>query len=324
MPGGVVIFAGRRLRAVLLLVALVALILRVAEANPAVAQTSVVGAWRLSADPGLDGTTDTWQSIFPVWVPMTPQNVSAPMGGGEVARVAVRAAQYEDRLFVMLEWVDPSPNLTAARVEDYADAVAIQFPAQAGSAVPALCMGQADQAVNIWQWRADLAQGEGEVPEGGYVDFYPSEEDLYFPARSLANPVAVGAVAQNLLAGGFGTLTPSDTQVVEGFGTYRNGTWAVVFSRELASPGAMQPSFEASTRVDTAFAVWDGASDHRDGIKSVSSFVQLQPTDQPPPSEASARSSMAAVGLAAVAVSLFVVIGVLALRDAGPVGRTGE
>lgn len=314
-------FGGRRVRAILLLATLLALALRVADANPAVAQTSVVGAWRLSADPGLDGTTDTWQSIPPVWVAMTPQNVTAPMGGGEVARIAVRGAHYEDRLFVMLEWVDPSPDLTATRVEDYADAAAIQFPAEAGSAVPALCMGQADQAVNIWQWRADLAQGQGEVPEGGYVDLYPSEDDIYSPARSLGNPVAVGARAQNLLAGGFGTLTPSDTQVVEGLGTYRDGTWAVVFSRQLVSPGALQPSFDSATRIDTAFAVWDGASDHRDGIKSVSAFVQLQPTDQMPSHEASARSSVGVIALVVVASGVLGTIGVLAFRDVGRTAR---
>jgi hypothetical protein len=308
-------FESRRLRAVLMLAVLVALGLRVAEANPAVAQTAVVGAWRLSADPGLDGTAETWQSIPPVWVAMTPQNVAAPMGGGEVARVGVRAAHHEGRLFVMLEWVDPSPDMTTFRVEDYADAAAIQFPAEAGTAVPALCMGQADQAVNIWQWRAGAGEVETGMPEDGYVDMYPSDDDLYFPARSAGNPVAVGARVQNLLAGGFGTLTPSDAQVVEGAGTYRAGTWSVVFTRDLGSPGALQPSFDTSTRIDTAFAVWDGASDHRDGIKSVSSFVQLQPTDELPPGASSARGSMGMMGLAVVAVGLLSVIGVLAWRD---------
>lgn len=311
------------MRAILLLATLVALVLRMAEANPAVAQTSVVGAWRLSADPGLDGTTDTWQSIPPVWVAMTPQNVAAPMGGGEVARVAVRAAHYEDRLFVMLEWVDPSPDSATFRVEDYADAAAIQFPAEAGTAVPTLCMGQADQAVNIWQWRAG-SDGQSEIPENGYVDLYPSDDDIYFPARSAGNPVALGARVQNLLAGGFGTLTPSDAQVVDGAGTYRAGTWSVVFSRDLVSPGALQPSFDTSTRIDTAFAVWDGASDHRDGIKSVSSFVQLQPTSEIPPYESSARGSMGVIGLVAVAGALLAVVGVMAWRDRGPaVGGDG-
>jgi hypothetical protein len=306
------------LRAILLLAALVASLLRVSGVNPAVAQTSVVGAWTLTADPGLDGTAATWQSIPPVWVAMTPQNVTAPMGGGEVARVAVRAAHYQDRLFVMLEWVDPSPDLDAARVEDYPDAAAIQFPAEAGTGVPALCMGQADQAVNIWQWRADLAGGDGTVPEGAQVDLYPSTDDLYFPARHLGNAVSSGSPVQNLLAGGFGTLTPADSQVVEGQGAYRGGTWSVVFSRRFASPGSMQPGFQTGSRIDAAFAIWDGASDNRDGIKSVSTFVQLQPSDQAPPHEAAARSATGALVLVAVSASVLITVVVMALRDAGP------
>lgn len=292
-----------------------ALGLRVVDANPAVAQTAVVGAWRLSADPGLDGTAESWQSLPPIWVGTTPQMVTAPMGGGEVPRIAVRAGHWDNRLFVMLEWSDSTADVGTLRVEDFADAAAVQFPAVAGSVVPALCMGQADQAVNIWHWRADSQKG---VPtELGYVDMYPSTEDTFYTARAAGNPMAAGENAvQNLLAGGFGTLTPADEQVVVGRGVHENASWTVVFSRPMDPAGTLQPSFTGQTPIDTAFAVWNGSLGHRNGVKSVSSFIQIRPTNQTAPGVAAART---AVWVMIVPLSGAVVLGgllVVAVRDA--------
>lgn len=303
------------------LLLVVAVGLRVMDANPAVAQTATVGAWRFSSDPGMDGMAESWQSIPPVWVSTTPQTVTAPMGGGEAGRVAVRAGHWDDRLFVMLEWADSTPDVGTLRVEDFSDAAAIQFPAVAGSVVPALCMGQADQAVNIWHWRADL-QSEQPNERLQHVDLYPSTDDLYFPARAANNPVAVApGPVQNLLAGGFGTLTPSDDQAVTGQGVHQNARWTVVFSRPMDSPGSLQPSFSGQGPVDTAFAVWNGALDHRNGIKSVSSFVQLRPTDQLPPGE-SGRSTSGRVMVVPVAGFILLAgVVVVAIRDRGPSPR---
>lgn len=285
---------GRRRLFTVLVVVATATVLRVAEANPAVAQTPVVGAWRVNEDPGLDGTSRMWQSIPAIWVTTTPQQVTPPMGGGEVARIAVRAVHWDDRLFVMLEWSDSTPDLGSARAEDYSDAVAVQFPAEAGSAVPAICMGQADQAVNIWQWRADSQEGIPDLPGSGYVDLYPSTEDLYYPARAAGNPMAVVTQpVQNLVAGGFGTLSPSDSQTVTGQGVHNGGSWAVVMSRTFTPPGDLQPSFSGEGPIDAAFAVWDGSRGHRDGIKSVSMFIQLQITDQEPSAIVADRSASA-------------------------------
>lgn len=302
------------------LLVMVAVGLRVMDANPAVAQTATVAAWRFSADPGLDGMAESWQSLPPVFVSTTPQTVTAPMGGGEVGRVAVRAGHWDDRLFVMLEWADSTPDLGALRVEDFADAAAIQFPAEAGSVVPALCMGQADQAVNIWHWRADMQRDQPDE-RLQHADLYPSTDDLYFPARAANNPVAVAASpVQNLLAGGFGTLSPSDNQTVTGQGVHQNARWSVVFSRALDSPGSLQPSFSQQP-VDTAFAVWNGALEHRNGIKSVSSFIQLRPTDQPPPGEAGQSTSSRIMLVPVAGFILLAGVVVVAIRDRGPSPR---
>lgn len=258
-------------------VILAALLFRVTDMNPAIAQTQRIGAWNVSADPGLDGSAPEWQSIPPVFLAATAQQVTPPIGGGAIERIAVRAAHHQDRLYVMLEWTDVTPNETAGRVEDFADAAAIQFPAVAGSAVPNICMGQADQAVNIWQWRSDQQQPPPSLSEHGYVDLYPSTDDLYFPARAAGNPLSQldgRAATQNLVAGGFGTLTATDNGGVEGFGRHTDNRWMVVFSRPFAPAGNLQPEFGAEP-IDVAFAVWDGERLERDGIKSVSTFTQL-------------------------------------------------
>jgi hypothetical protein len=264
---------------------LAALVFRITDMNPAMAQTQRVGAWSVSSDPGLDGSSPEWQSIPPVFLPATAQQVTPPIGGGAVERIAVRAVHWEDRLYMMLEWTDLTPNAVADRTEHFSDSAAIQFPAVAGSAVPNICMGQADQAVNIWHWRSDQQHLPPALPEGGYVDLYPSTDDLYFPAREAGNPLAQTegrTPAQNLVAGGFGTLTAVDNGGLEGYGQRIDNRWAVVFSRSFAPTGDLQPEF-GTEPIDVAFAVWDGERQERDGIKSVSTFTQLtiSPLDAP-------------------------------------------
>jgi complex iron-sulfur molybdoenzyme family reductase subunit gamma len=271
---------------------LASVLMYLGEANPAMAQTQSIGAWKVDSDPGLDGSAPQWQSILPVFVATTAQQVAPPMGGGTLQRMAVRAVHWEDRLYVMLEWFDSTPDLSPDSPEAFSDAAAIQFPAEAASTVPAICMGQADQAVNIWQWRGDQQQDVVALPPEGYVDLYPSTDDLYYTARAAGNPLAqvVRRPVQNLIAGGFGTLTPAASADLEGFGVHSGSRWMVVFSRSLLPQGDMQPEFSGQGQIDVAFAAWDGSKGERDGIKSVSSFTRLTVTNQDPPRRAVAAT----------------------------------
>ena len=274
-------------------VVLVAVLLRVTDINPAMAQTQRIGAWAASSEPSLDGSSPEWQSIIPIFLPATAQQVTPPMGGGAIERLSVRAVHWEDRLYVMLEWVDLTPDHFSDRVEAFTDSAAIQFPAVAGSAVPYICMGQADQAVNIWHWRSDQQSERPGLPSDGYVDLYPSTDDLYFPGRAAANPLSQvdGRTAvQNLVAGGFGTLTATDNGGLEGHGVHVGNQWRVVFARAFESTGGLQPDFSNAVPVDVSFAVWDGSKQERDGIKSVSAFTQLTITPEDPPRRSVAAS----------------------------------
>lgn len=272
---------------ILVAATLVATGLRLADANPALAQTRTVTAWQVAEDPGLDPTGPVWAELEPVPVPLTAQTVATPIGGGSVSMVWVSAAHHDGHLYLRMEWVDVTTNTDSARPEDFADAAAVQLPGRAAASVPAVCMGQADQAVNIWQWRADNQVADLEAPptEHGYVDRYDSTEDLFYPAREAGNPLALPGAGpvENLVAGGFGTLASLEHQIVEGMGVHSGGSWAVVFRRAFASPGEGQPSFAEGDLTDVAFAVWDGERGDRDGQKSVSAYARLHLSAQPPP-----------------------------------------
>lgn len=308
--------------AAILALVLVAVALRVTDANPALAQTQTIGAWRVSSQPSMDGFAPEWQSILPVFLPTTAQQVTPPMGGGAVERIAVRAVHWEERLYVMLEWSDSTPDHLSDRYEAFTDAAAIQFPAEAGSEVPFICMGQADQAVNLWQWRSDQQQDAPGLPANGYADLYPSTDDLYFPARAAGNPLSQldRSPVRNLVAGGFGTLTATDQGKLDGQGLYSDGRWVVVYSRPFDASGELQPTFGGEQPVDVAFAVWDGSKGERDGIKSVSAFTQLVITPEDPPRRSVAATDnwpaytppnpMLGVTLGFFGVLMLVIIGV--------------
>lgn len=258
-----------------------------ADLRPAETQNLVLFAYEADTDPGLDPNHRVWERATPVQVPLSGQAAAYAAGGGSVPVVTARALHYRDVLYLLLEWEDGSENASAYRPEEFADAAAVQFPAQAATSVPSFCMGQPGAGVNIWHWRADSQQP---IPDPAtkypntHVDTYPSTEDLFFAARAVGNPYAVaGGPVQNLVAQAFGTLTPAADQTVAGHGVYEDGKWRVVVARPFATADPEQATFARGIRTDVAFAVWDGAKGERDGMKSVSQFITLSIAGAPLP-----------------------------------------
>jgi len=262
-------------------VLLAALALQILGANPAVSQTPEVTVWLAKKDPGLDPGAPVWSQIAPLDIPLSMQGMTYPQGTPGVPTLGVRAVMHEHALYVRVSWQDLTRDDSAARVDQFSDAVALQFPAKAASSVPSVCMGQADSGVNIWQWRADSERGVQAALADAFprmaIDAVPTTVEPLYPARAAGNPYAVidtGPV-QNLVATGFGTLGPALERAVSGHGMYEGGGWAVVFRRPFDAPGPDQPSFGVDTRTDLALAVWNGSKGDRNGQKSVSSFVRL-------------------------------------------------
>ncbi len=146
-------------------------------------------------------------------------------------------ARTSDRFYVRLRWRDDSRD-TATGSNRFRDGAAVQFSIGDDSTSYVMGSGQEDP-VNIWYWRSD------------------------------SNAV------ESLGAGGPGSTTRLDDQPVTGDARYQTGEkpganqWIVVMSRPIAVTGAFQVPLNRS-KVPMAFALWQGATAQRDGLKNVS------------------------------------------------------
>ena len=250
--------------------------------------------------PTLDPDSDLWELAPAVQVPLSAQTVAKPfLAESNIRSVTARALHDGTQIAFLVEWSDDSLNDQTVRIEDFRDAVAVQFPLVEGQ--PFFCMGQPGGEVNIWHWKADwqadmVARQDMEtVYPGMRVDFYqftnpaagvlagPGDyEDLnYLPALASGNLLAAAirtSPVEDSFAGGFGGLTsqPAADQNVVGFGEWSGEGWSVVFARDLVSNEEYDASFEPGTVYPMAFAVWDGENEERNGRKSTSQWISLQ------------------------------------------------
>lgn len=151
--------------------------------------------------------------------------------------VYLTLARTSDRFYVRMRWRDDTRDLTT-RSNRFRDGAAVQF--SLGDDVTSYVMGDGpDAPVNIWYWRSDRDE------------------------------------VQNLAAGGPGSTTILDEQPVSGGAKYVTkdsagaSEWTVVMSREISATGTHHVTLDRN-QVPLAFALWQGAQDQRDGLKSVS------------------------------------------------------
>ncbi len=64
-------------------------------------------------------------------------------------------------------------------------------------------------------------------------------------------------------------------QIVNGAGEWRDGHWRVIFARDLTVDGDYS-QFAEGDSTSITLAAWDGDSEERDGMKSVSQFLTLE------------------------------------------------
>jgi len=226
----------------------------------------------------VDPADPFWESMDPVRIalnPLWPEKDS-------IYAVAVRAVHDNKRLAILCTWKDPVPDGAPVRVQDFQDAVALQFSMNGNT--PFLGMGDANNPVNIWQWKAGWQQ-EADGHRQDMSELYPSMHvDTYFrtsyrTAADAGNEIAVPHVSpvEDANAHGFGTLKsqPASGQNVAGKGVWRDGSWSVIFLRDLKSKEADDVKFVVGKHVPIAFAVWDGQNRDRNGRKVVSNWHQL-------------------------------------------------
>jgi mono/diheme cytochrome c family protein len=229
----------------------------------------------------VDPADPYWESLDPARVTLNPLWPQPDL----IPAVAVRAVHDGKRAAILCTWRDPIADGAPVRVQDFQDAIALQF--SMNDSTPFLGMGDKNNPVNIWQWKAGWQQEmENGRPDVDTV-YASMHSDVYFQTNALYR---TAEAAKNLLAArshvspiedanarGFGTFQsqPPTGQNVSGRGIWRDSHWSVVFIRELKSRETDDVQFGVGKGVPVAFAVWDGQNRDRNGRKVVSNWHRL-------------------------------------------------
>lgn len=155
---------------------------------------------------------------------------------GQTGSVDVRALSNGSEIFIRLSWSDATEDREPRGNESFPDGAALAFPVNDDA--PLITMGSKEQPVNAWLWRANLE----------------SESAL------------------NMIATGIGTSFTTAASTVRCKGIWKEGRWAVVFSRAFGVPEAAGggTQFASGEPVKYGVAVWNGSNGERAGIKAYS------------------------------------------------------
>ncbi len=151
---------------------------------------------------------------------------------GAVRSLTVRSAHNSKEIFFLLEWRDDDQDADYSGRE-FPDGAGILFPLKGDA--PLSTMGSEIQPVNAWFWRADFEDG-----------------------------------ARSITASGIGTVEEGEKTAIAATAKWEDGTWRVAFARPLGAAGSQAVALELGKSVKVAFAVWEGASGERAGLKSFS------------------------------------------------------
>ena len=153
------------------------------------------------------------------------------VGTAGTQQLTAQAVRTPKGLFVKLAWSDRTANTAIKDNDQFLDGAAVQFPVN-GQVGTVPFMGDPENAVNVWQWRADGS-------------------------------------TLNLLAKGFGTSTRVPTTGLRSASARTAEGWEVVLSRPLRVNAEEGADLQGRRTMPIAFAAWDGENQERDGFKAV-------------------------------------------------------
>ena len=210
--------------------ALTALMPAASHAAPAPKTIQVLSA------SGVDASAPdaaVWQKAPVTQVALQPAFPGHPsiVGVPATAQLAAQAVRSGNQLFVKLAWSDATANATIKDTGQFMDGAAVQFPIN-GKAVTTPFMGDPNNAVNVWRWRAD-------------------------------------GLTENMIAKGFGTSMRVPFEGLHSASARTDNGWAVVLARPLKVKADEGASLSNRKTMPIAFAAWDGANQERDGLKAV-------------------------------------------------------
>ena len=274
------------------------------EAVP-VAYPPLIVSRRVSQVP-VDPWGSGWEQAEPVRIPLAPQIIVKPKEtSGMPADLLIRSIFDDERIGFLIEPLGEweMKMTSVGRTDHYGDALALQFPADITKPIPYFGMGEVDNEVIIYQWRADWEFAphhdvDEEFP-GMVVDFYPyagkgpgemvegadyGQQGQEWPAGTPADKVfntgwAAGSPlsdpelkektsVQKLVASGFGQLTSDSKRDCQGKADWVNGWHVVITFPRKQDRYEIIPGWT----IPIAFAAWHGHHGNRGGQKHISTW----------------------------------------------------
>ena len=249
-----------------------------------------------------DPEDSLWQTADSLEVPLAPQAVVKPRTyEAGVGTIRARALYDEERLAFLLDWNDGDREVSIRGVGSFRDAIAVQFPSDSTKGIPFFGMGELNNPVTIYHWKADWQfardyDTNDEFPNMA-VDWYPYSgreagviaeaadygkegadkvfHTSWWAGNNLGNlDLQAGTSVEKLTSEGFGTIKPVDTakQDGSGKGVWNGGAWKTVISIPRSQD---RFSFGRGETTPVAFAAWDGSRRERGGEKAISTWYFL-------------------------------------------------
>ncbi|OQY55902.1 MAG: hypothetical protein DRR08_13290 [Candidatus Parabeggiatoa sp. nov. 2] len=273
-----------------------ALLLSLAAGGAIAQEITVI---KVTGDLSVDPQAAVWQTAPTTEVAVFPQQMTKPrLTKASVDKMTAQAVTNGNSIAWRVSWQDDAANLNVD-VGRFSDAVALEFPLT--EAAPFMGhRGGGKVQILYWKglWQKDIDEGfqdvqdvhpnywsdlywfaEGKAPHRVPEDFKNPFSHQWFIAKQAGNPGAVFTreqPAQELVAAGWGTLTPQPKSVTSAKGVWKDGKWTVVFSRPLATDDPNDYQFKAGEKGQMAFAVWQGGEGNRGGRKHWSAWTTYQ------------------------------------------------
>lgn len=236
-------------------------------------QGLVVMAKKVSGEVPLDPGDGVWRGAISITVPLVPQVMAKPrIYESKIKELKVRSVHNTKDIAFLIEWEDPTED-SSVEIDRFSDAVAIEFPSQTAKGKPHFAMGDKENTVNIWFWKAAWQKAVEEKRLYAMVDDFAGGLEIGNPvSKSRTIPV------ENIIAQGFGSVTDiekADVQNVVGKGVRDGSKWKVTFKRPIATTEKFEALFKEGGVTPVAFAVWDGSFGDRGGRKVVSTWYYV-------------------------------------------------
>jgi len=237
-----------------------------------------------------DPLAPEWQQAPVQDVVVMPQQITPPqLALASIDKISAQALTDGQSISWRVSWQDEASDANVD-VSRFPDAVALEFPLVSDASPLMGHRGGGKVQILYWKglWQKDKDEGfqdvqdvhpnvwsdlywfaEGKAPHRVPDDFKNPLSHQWFIAKQAGNPTADFnqiQTAQELVAEGWGTLTPQQDSVTTATGVWKDGRWTVVFSRPLTSDDPNDYQFKPG-KGKIAFAVWQGGAGNRGGRK---------------------------------------------------------